>query len=203
MNLAEEEKGKAPCIQDRLSSAICSYENKTIYIPLLTVFFVTLLFGFHDKFKQHWASFYPALLATGCGILLGFTIENASAIGQRKRDENQKIDRVIDALLLEINTHKELLQQGKSPIRGIGPFMAELPTFSFDGIIASGLYIRLPPELQKIVSNHYQFCNLNNYYVQAGILTGKTDSKLQDIKIYIRKNIDVVLEKLKELRSHA
>ena len=150
-------------------------------------------------FKIYWFSFFPEVVATTLGVLMGASITLAQIKGRQKLDENQKRKRVIESLLTEIKTHQEILNQG-SPIRGVGDFMEALPTFSFDGITSSELYTYLPTELQKIVSSHYEGCHLNNYYVQAGILTNDPDlTTLQSVKIYIRKNIDEVLEKLEEL----
>ena len=140
------------------------------------------------------------LAATCIGVFLGYCGGVILQDRKQKIDEKQKRDRVKESLLLEINLHKELLQRKKIKKRGDRIFVTELPTFSFDGIIASGLYTYLPPELQNIVSRHYQGCHQINSYIKKGIWIVPTPlEEINEMKTILRREIDIVLEKLKEL----
>lgn len=156
-------------------------------------------------FENIVVDFIFQLAATFIGAFLGYRGGLRISRREQDSDEEQKRTRVIESLLVEINKHEEIFSKKmESPIRGIGFYEIYLSTFSFDGIVASGLYTHLPPESQKIVSRYYEACHLNNDYIQAGILTNNTDKpKLQSIKNQIRYDIKVVLENLKELSARA
>ncbi|MBU0964699.1 hypothetical protein KKC06_06695 [Patescibacteria group bacterium] len=146
--------------------------------------------------------FFVQLLATGLGAYFGYLgglrilKQELEADKEQKRkeleaDEEQKRNMIIESLLLEINTHTEPLNR-----------LEEVLTFSFDGIIASGLYILLPPKSQELVSSHYQGCHqVNNYNRGGRTITQQQVNKIQYVKTRLLREIKPVIKNLENLRS--
>ncbi|GAH01751.1 unnamed protein product, partial [marine sediment metagenome] len=116
-------------------------------------------------------SYFQGFISRLFGVLLAASITLAQMKKQQIRDEEQKRERVIESLILEIKTHEELLQRPEIIVSEERAFATALPTSSYDGIIASGLYTLVPPETQIRVSYYYHGCHKIKNYIQAGLVT--------------------------------
>lgn len=154
---------------------------------------IVLLYYFLVKMSEYVPSMSPVFLSTSFGVLLSASITKDQTNNQKILDDEQKRDRVIDSLLTEINAHVQTLHGG---------YMEEFLTFSFDGIIASGLYTCLPPESQEIVSRYYQGCHQVNNFVQTIQMTLRelADTPVQAIRMRIRTDRPEVIANLEALR---
>lgn len=152
---------------------------------------IVVMYYFLVKMSEFIPSISPMFLSTSFGVLLSASITRDQTKNRQKLDEDQKRDRVIESLLLEINTHTEPLNR-----------LEEVLTFSFDGIIASGLYILLPPESQEIVSSYYQGCHqVNNYNRGGRTITQQQVNKIQYVQKRLLREIEPVIKNLENLRS--
>ena len=137
------------------------------------------------------------IAATGIGAYLAYVggakllnieleTERQQRIKEREADDEQNRDRVIGSLIVEVYSHKEHLPHG----------FEELLTFSFDGIIASGLYTYLGSELQEIVSDYYQGCHQVNRRLRVEDVINFDRNLIHNIKNHLDVKNRKVLETL-------